>query len=171
MKLRVDRLWGVCILMSSLLLIGAAKPTPQKPPPKWFWGCWKVKRLLPVTDSSGLSPRQEEAIIGKQLLFTPTFARSGRVVVRHPIYLTKIVSDRDFFKLGYFPLSQIGVHAKQVTNIELTLPGNLSDLDFPGNTVYLREKDIVIEVEGDYFLAERATDNDPACRCGDVKAK
>lgn len=160
------------LLVLSLLLLGAAKPVPPKSPPGWFWGCWTVTKLLPVTDASGLSAKQEDAIIGKQLVFTPTCARSGRTVVKSPAYSTKIVSDRDFFRLGYYvELSQIGVHAKQVTEVDVALPSNLSDLDFPGNNVYLREKDIVIEVEGDYFVAERAKPSDPACRCEEAKAK
>lgn len=109
--------------------------------------------------------------MGRKLVFTPRYARSGRIAVQSPKYSIKILSARDFFKLGYFPLSQIGVRKSYVAEVDLALPGNLSDQGFPGNNVYLREKDIVIEVEGDYFVAERATPNDPVCRCGYVKAR
>jgi hypothetical protein len=171
MSLLTTRIRSAPLLLILVLLLGAASPAPPKAPPDWFWGCWTVKKLLPVTDSSGLSPKQEEAIIGRKLVFAPRCARSGRIAVQSPKYSVKILSARDFFKLGYFPLSQIGVRKSYVAEVDLALPGNLSDLDFPGNNVYLREKDIVIEVEGDYFIAERATPNDPACRCGYVKAK
>lgn len=162
---------SVCLLILLLLPIGVANPVPQQSPPSWFWGCWTVTKLLPVTDSSGLSPRQEDAILGKRLVFGSTCARSGHAVVKSPTYSTKIVSERDFFKLGYFPLDQIGIHAKQITNVEITLPNNMSNLNFPGNHVYLREKDIVIEVEGDYFVAERAKPGDPTCKCEKTKTE
>ena len=86
-------------------------------------------------------------------------------MIHSPIYSVKILSARDFFKLGYFPLSQIGIHEQQVTEVGLILPDNLSDLDFRGETVFLRKKDIVINVENQSFLAERAKPDDPACAC------
>ncbi len=166
------RIRRVPLLLLSVLLLGAAKPIPPKSPPSWFWGCWTVTKLLPVTNASGLSPKQEEAIIGKRIVFTPTCARSGRTVVKSPAYSVKVVSDRDFFRLGYYvELSQIGVHAKQVTEVQMALPGNLSDLDFPGNYAYLRARDIVIAVEGDYFVAEKAKPGDAACTCEIPAAK
>lgn len=172
MSASITRIRRVPLLLLSVLLLGAAKPVPPNSPPSWFWGCWTVTKLLPVTDASGLSPKQEKAIIGKRIVFSPTCARSGRTVVKSPAYSVKVVSDRDFFRLGYYvELSQIGVRARQVTEIQVTLPDNLSDLDFPGNYVYLREKDIVIAVEGDYFLAERAKPGDAACTCETSAAK
>jgi hypothetical protein len=172
MKPCIARFRGACLLILSLLVVGAGKPMPQNSPPKWFWGCWVVKRLLPVTDASGLSPKQEEAIIGKRLVFNPTCARSGGTVVHSPKYSVKVLSNREFFKKGYYiPLSQIGVHESSVTEVEVGLPSNLSDLDFPGNNVYLREKDIIIEVEGDYFAAEKAKPSDTACKCEQEKAE
>jgi len=153
------------ILASALLFVGAAPP-PKKSPPPWFWGCWVVTKWLPVKDISALSQKQVDAMIGTRLVFAPTCARSGREVLKSPVYSARVVSDEDFFRLGsYVNLRDIGVHAKQVTEVEVDLPDNLSDLDFPGTYMFLREKDIVIEVEGDYFVAKRAKPGDPACTC------
>jgi hypothetical protein len=155
----------MCLLVLSFLLGGIARPTPATSPPQWFWGCWVVTKVLPTSGTSGISPEQEKAIIGTRVIFTPTCARSGRTVLKLPKYSVKVLSARDFFKLGYFPLAQIGVKKQYVTQIELVLPENLSDLDFPGNEVYLREKDIVINVENDSFLAEKAKQEDQGCVC------
>jgi hypothetical protein len=40
-----------------------------------------------------------------------------------------------------------------------------ADLDFVGNDVFLRESDLVIEVENDYFLAERVKSEETGCAC------
>jgi hypothetical protein len=160
--------------MPSLLLLGAAKPPPRGSPPRWFWGCWVVTKELPVSESFGISPEQEKAIVGTRLIFTPTWARSGRTVVKSPKFSARVVSARDFFRLGnYVKLSQIGVKAKQVTEVYLDLPDDLSDLNFPGNYSYLREKDkdIVIVVEGDYFVAEKAKPGGPTCKRDGKKPK
>lgn len=172
MNTYIARFRGVCLLIFSLFLVGAAKPMPQKSPPKWLWGCWVVKKMLPVTDASGLSPKQVDAIIGRRLVLGPACARSGGTVIRSPKYRLRVLSNREFFKDGYYiPLSQIGVHKSSVTEVKVHLPSNLSDLDFPGNNAYLRKEDIVIEVEGDYFVAERATPGDTACKCEAVKTE
>jgi hypothetical protein len=81
-----------------------------------------------------------------------------------------VLSDRDFFALGYVALDRIGVQKKHVVRIQLVKPV-LSDLDFPGNNVFLRKADIVVDVENDLFLAERAEPNDVACTCGEGTAK
>lgn len=162
---------GAWLLISPLLLVGAAKPLPQKSPPRWFWGCWVVTKTLPTAGVSGLSEKQVDAIIGTRIVFTPTRARSGHTVIDSPKYSVKILSAKDFFKLGYFPLSQIGIREQQVTVVHVHLPDRMSDMDFPGNWVFLRKKDIVIDVENQSFLAVRARPGDPACRCEFPKAK
>lgn len=154
------------VLLCALFLVGASRPRPQKSPPSWFWGCWVVKSVLPTNGISGLSPRREEAMIGRRIEFSRLYARSGKIVVHSPKYSVTTLSNREFFDtINYVSLDQIGVHAPFITNVRLSLPMDMSDLDFPGNDVYLRKKDIVIVVEGDYFLAERAKLNDKACRC------
>lgn len=144
-----------------LALVATAKPAD---PPSAFWGCWVVTKMLPTPGISGLSQKQVDAIIGTRLVFTPACARSGHTVARSPEYSTRVLSDRDFFKLGYVSLKQIGVTEQQVTQVSLVKP-ELSDLDFLGDYVFLRSKDIVIEVEGDFFVAEKAKPGDAACAC------
>lgn len=166
MTTRLLRSRDASILMALVLSISITVPASPKVPPKWLWGCWVVTKLLPVTDASALSQEQEKAMIGRRIVFGPSCARSGQTIVKSPAYSTKTVSREDFFRLGYYvELTQIGVHAKQVTEVDLALPDNLSDLDFPGNMTFLREKDIVIVVEGDYFVAEKAKPGDPGCKC------
>ena len=147
----------------AFVLLGTASPALAPSPPSWFWGCWVVTKSLPTAGISGLSQKQADAIIGTRIMFAPTCARSGRTVIQSPKYSVKTLSARDFFKLGYFPLSQMGIHEQQVTEVGLILPDNLSDLDFPGSQVYLRKKDIVINVENHSFLAVRAKPGDAAC--------
>ena len=171
MNPRTIRPRSACLVALSLLLVGAAKPTPKKSPPRWFWGCWVVTKSLPTAGISGLSQKQGDAIIGTRISFAPTRARSGHAVIRSPEYSVRIISARDFFKLGYFPLSQIGIHGRQVTEVLVHLPGNMSDLDFPGSQVYLRNKDIVINVENQSFLAVRAKPGDSDCWCKAAGAK
>lgn len=160
-----------CLLLFPLLFLGAGKSPAPKSPPNWFWGCWVVTKALPISAMIGLSPKREKAVLGTRITFTPTCARSGRIILNSPKYSVKVLSARDFFELGYFPLSQIGIKKQHVTEIELALPGNLSDLDFPGDEVYLRQKDIVIVVENDALLGERANPGDPACQCEAPKTK
>jgi len=160
------RLRLMLVVLSSTFLVGASRSRPQKSPPSWFWGCWVVKMVLPTNGISGLSPKQEKAMIGKRIEFTRLYARSGKVVIHSPKYSVKTLSNKEFFDAeNYVSLNQIGIRTPSVINIRLRLPINLSDLAFAGNDVYLRKKDIVIVVEGDYFLAERAGLGDPACRC------
>lgn len=105
-------------------------------------------------------------MIGRRIEFSRHSARSGKIVIHSPKYSANTLSNKEFFEaVNYVSLKQIGVQAPFVTNVQVSLPMNLSDLDFPGNDVYLRKNDIVIVVEGDYFLAERAGPGDPACRC------
>jgi len=167
MNARAFAVRGVCILTLCLLVAGASPWAPRTAPPAWFWGCWRVKRLIPVTDISGLSPAQVKALIGERLCFGRARACSGRTVIRSPRYSVRVLSNREFFEGYYIPLSQIGVHSRTVTEVQVALPPDLSDLDFPGSEVYLREKDIVIAVEGDFFEAQKAKSARYGCACGE----
>lgn len=156
------------LALSVLPLVLAVSQNPLKSPPSWFWGCWTITAALPVSAGVGLSPKQEKAIIGTMLAFTRTCARSGRVVLKTPQYSTRTISAGQFFRFGnYVDLRDIGVTSKRVTEVEVSIPRSMSDLDFPGNYLYLRpaKKDIVISVEGDYFVAERKSTADKACKC------
>jgi len=148
-------------------LFAAAMPAP---PPDSILGCWVVTKLLPTPGISGLSQKQVNAIIGTRLVLTPTCARSGHVLVRSPEYSTKVLSDRDFFKLGYVSLSQIGVKERSVTQVTI-INQNMSDMGFLGHNMFLRTSDIVIEVENDYFVAERAKLGGNACTCETPKTQ
>lgn len=157
----------VFLVVFAFALFATAKPAD---PPSAFWGCWIVTKMLPTPGTSGLSQKQVNAIIGTRLVFTPTCARSGHTVARSPEYSTTVLSAQDFFKLSYVSLRQIGITEDQVTQVSLVKP-ELSDLDFVGDYVFLRRKDIVIEVEGDFFVAERAGPNNTACACEAPQAK
>jgi len=159
-----------CLGMLLLLLMGAAKLMPAASPPRSFWGCWVVTKMLPMPGVSGLSQKQVNAILGTRIVFTPSCARSGRTVARSPEYSTTVLSERDFFRLGNVSLRQIGVATQQVTRVGLVKP-ELSDLVFLGDYVFLRSEDIVLEVEGDFFVAERAKAGDAACVCEMRKVK
>jgi uncharacterized protein YecT (DUF1311 family) len=159
-----------CVLVLNVaLLTGANSESPPTSPPQWFWGCWVVKKLLPTSGVSGLSKEQVNALIGRRLVFGKSCARSGNAVAQSPVYSTSVLSDRDFFSLGYASLAQIGVKDNKVVRVQLTKP-EFSDLDFAGNDVFLRENDVVIEVENDYFVAERAKSEDAACTCEKASA-
>ncbi len=158
-----------CAFLGIFIFVLVATATPADPPSA-FWGCWVVTKMLPTPGISGLSQKQVNAIIGTRLVFTPACARSGHTVARSPEYSTKILSDRDFFKLGYVSLKQIGVTEQEVTQVSLVKP-ELSDLDFLGDYVFLRSKDIVIEVEGDFFVAEKAKPGNAACTCEAPEAR
>ncbi len=147
-----------------LAFLATATPMAKLSPPSWFWGCWLVTKSLPTAGVSGLSQKQVDAIIGTRIRFSPAYARSGCAVIRSPKYSVTVLSAREFFKLGYFPLSQIGVHGQQVTEVQIHLPVNMSDMKFPGSRVYLRRKDIIINVENQSFLAVRAKTGE-ACGC------
>jgi uncharacterized protein YecT (DUF1311 family) len=154
-----------CMLVFTVAFLTAANSeSPPTSPPQWFWGCWVVKKLLPTSGVSGLSQEQVHALIGRRLVFGKSCARSGDTVAQSPVYSTSVLSDRDFFSLGYASLEQIGVKDKKVVRVQLTKP-EFSDLDFAGNDVFLRENDLVIQVENDYFVAERAKSDDAACTC------
>ncbi|HXP81760.1 MAG TPA: hypothetical protein VN976_17785 [Verrucomicrobiae bacterium] len=157
----------VCFGILAFALLAVAMPTP---PPDSILGCWVVTKLLPTPGISGLSQKQVNAIIGTRLALTSTCASSGHVLVRSPEYSTKVLSDRDFFKLGYVSLSQIGVKEQKVTQVTLVNP-NMSDMGFLGHNMFLRTSDIVIEVENDYFVAERAKMGESACKCEIPKAQ
>jgi hypothetical protein len=146
-----------------LLFVLFATQKPEQPP-STLWGCWTITKMLPTAGVSGLSPERVKAIIGTHLVLTPSCARSGRAVVSSPAYATSVLSDREFFELGYIPLSQIGIHQKRVTRVRLLNP-ELSNIDFAGADVFLRKTDIVIEVENDYFVAKRVKFDDGVCNC------
>jgi hypothetical protein len=172
MKAAVVSVCLLCALTLAASGLGVPKPPSTEPLPDWFWGCWVVKRDLEVKDIFGLSPRQEKRILGKRIVFTPTCARWRRVVLSPPKYSVKVESAEHFFRHGtYNDLDEIGVSGDHVTEVELDLPGNLSDLDFPGAYMYLRKKDIVLVVEGVYLLAEKAKVGDPKCGCKVARAK
>jgi uncharacterized protein YecT (DUF1311 family) len=154
-----------CVLVFTVALSTVANSeSPPISPPQWFWGCWVVKKLLPTSGVSGLSKEQVNALVGRRVVFGKSCARSGDAVAQSPVYSTSVLSDRDFFSLGYASLAQIGVKDNKVVRVQLTKP-EFSDLDFAGNDVFLRENDLVIEVENDYFVAERAKSEDAACTC------
>jgi len=162
----------------ALLVVSAwAQPTE---PPSNFWGCWVVKKALPTAGISGLSPAQQKAMIGRRIVFAPTCARSGGTVIKSPKYSATVLSDREFFQLGYVRLGEIGIQEDKVTVVKLDLhpvtptagapgtpelPGHLAAADFPGVRAYLRKTDIVFEVENDYFVAQRARPNGAGCTC------
>jgi hypothetical protein len=84
--------------------------------------------------------------------------------VSSPAYSIGVLSEREFFELGYIPLSQIGIHQKKVTQVRLVNP-ELSNIEFVGADIFLRKTDIVIEVENDYFVAKRMKPDDSVCNC------
>ncbi len=139
--------------------------------PKWFWGCWVVKRELPVpTAVVGVSEAKGRSIIGTRMVFTPTWVRSGRAIANPASYSVAVLSSRDFLMQHHgsaseITLRQIGIRSGQVTEVQVAPPEGLSDLDFVASDCYLREskKDIVIDVEEDTFVAEKAKAGDPAC--------
>lgn len=153
-----------CVLVFTVALSTVANVELPTSPPQWFWGCWVVKKLLPTSGVSGLSKEQANALVGRRLVFGKSCARSGDAVAQSPVYSTSVLSDRDFFSLGYASLAQIGVKDNKVVRVQMTKP-EFSDLDFAGNDVFLRENDLVIEVENDYFVAERAKSEDAVCTC------
>jgi len=154
----------LALLGSAALL--CAQRAPQKSPPSWFWGCWVVKRNLAVRDISGLSQKQVDAIIGTRIFFSPSCARSGGTVIKSPTYSLSVLSNAEFFtRRSYVDLSEIGVRGQQVTEVAVRGEFAAGDVEFPGADVYLRERDIVIEVENVYLLAERAKPGDPSCGC------
>ena len=161
-------------LMTLVLLVGAAHGISSPRLPKWFWGCWTVKKDLYVRDISGLAPKLSKAMIGRRIVFQPAYARSGSEIIRSPQYGVEVLSNRQFFEDGsYVNLDEIGVHSHHVIHISVVLPYLMSDVDFPGSEIYLRKqhKDIVFVVEGEYFLAERAAPNDTKCSCPKGKSK
>jgi len=166
-----SRTYCALLWIFAFVLFATAGSGLSTSPPSWFWGCWVVTKSLPTDGISGISQQEADAIVGTRIMFAPTCARSGRAVIHSPKYSVMILSAGDFFKLGYFPLSQIGIHEQQVAEVRLTLPDNLSDLDFPGSEAYLRGKDIVINVENHSFLAVRAKPGDAACTCETPLAK
>lgn len=157
----VVRLFMLMIIIFPISLSGQTKELEN--PPSWFWGCWIVSKPLPTPGVSGLSPEQVRAIVGTRIIYQPKFAQSGHKVAPSPIYAATVLSDQDFLSLGYVRLSQIGINRDKVTRIQLIKP-ELSDLEFPGNDVFLRKTDIVIEVENSYFVAQRAIAKDLGCK-------
>jgi hypothetical protein len=139
-------------------------------PPSWFWGCWVVSKPLPTPGISGISPDQVKAIIGARIVYQPKHARSGHRVAPSPEYTVTVLSGQDFLSLGYVRLNQIGIDGDKVTRIQLINP-QLSDLEFPGNDVFLRKADIVIEVENTYFAARRAKVQDVGCKSEETEGK
>ena len=113
-----------CVLIFNVtFLTGVNGRFPHRPtPPQWFWGCWVVKKLLPTSGVSGLSKEQVNALIGRRLVFGKSCARSGDAVAQSPVYSTSVLSDRDFFSLGYASLAQIGVKDNKVVQVQLTKP-------------------------------------------------
>jgi len=151
--------------MLAIALWTTAMPIPSEPPPDWFWGCWTVVKVIPTSGIFGISEKQEKSIIGTHLVFSPTCARSGQTVIDSATYKVKVLSAEEFFRLGHFALSQIGVQKSSVTEVELILPDKMSDLNFPGNQAFLRDNDLVINVENVSFLAQRAKKEDANCNC------
>lgn len=166
----------LCGMMAGCSLTARAQPSgtgTTKLIPAWFWGCWVVKRELPVpTAVVGISAGKAKSIIGTRLVFAPSWARSGRIVVRPASYSLTVLSSWQFLKKHHgsasvITLRQIGVRSGYVTEVQVAPPEGLSDLDFVASDLYLRkrQKDIVIDVEGDTFVAEKAKPGDPACTC------
>lgn len=169
---------GVLLCACALALPSQVQAAPRrgrteslKSVPNWFWGCWVVKNEIPVaTTSTAVSSKEAKAIIGTRVIYTPTSASSGRTVVSPASYSVKVLSatgftDEYYGSANYVELKQIGIHNQHVTEVELALPDGLSDFDFPGNDVYLRKDDIVIEVENAFFVAEKAKPGDSQCVC------
>ena len=152
------------LVLGSPLLVATGAPTPSSPP-DWFWGCWTVERLLPTSGVHGISQEQADAIIGRHIVFGRTCVRSGEVVLAGPEYSVSLLTELQFFEGGRATLKQLGINADKVILVHLTKPQR-QFTPFPGDYVYLREKDVVIEVENTYFLAKRARPDVGECTCG-----
>ena len=139
-------------------------------PPSWFWGCWVVSKPLPTPGVSGISLEQMRAIIGTRIVYQQKYARSGNKIAPSPGYTATVLSGQDFLALGYVRLSQIGIEENKVARIQLVKP-ELSDLEFPGNDVFLRKSDLVIAVENSYFVARRAKASDLGCKSQEAGGK
>ena len=145
----------------SLPLSGQTKELQN--PPSWFWGCWVVSKPLPTPGVSGLSPEQVRAIVGTRIVYQAEYARSAHRVAPSPAYTATLLNGEDFLSLGFVRLNQIGIEGNRVTRVQLIKP-EFSDLEFPGNDVFLRKTDIVIDVENTYFVAHRAKAQDSGCK-------
>ena len=164
-------LWG-CLVRPSMP-VRAAQPSSVESLPKWFWGCWIVKKELPLAPTAGIPPKLEKSVIGTGITFAPGRASWHGTVLMSPRYRVKVLSSDEFFNLNRFSLSEMGVKRGRVTEVTVDLPDHLSDEDFVGADSYLRErqKDIIIDIEEDTFVAEKAKPGDAACGCRLPKAK
>lgn len=169
---------AICLSILTLAfpLYGAHRSggtTPSQVIPKWFWGCWVVKKELPVpTAIVGVSTERAKSIIGTRMVFAPSCVRSGGTVVRPASYSVTVLTSWEFLREHHgsgseITLHQIGVRSGHVAKVQVAPPEGMSDLDFVASDCYLRErrKDIVIEVEGDTFIAKKAKAADPQCAC------
>jgi hypothetical protein len=159
-----------CFLIVIICPLASLAQTKEKTsPPSWFWGCWVVSKPLPTPGVSGLALEQVRAISGTRVIYQPSYARSGQSVASGPEYSTTTLTSQEFLSLGYVRLKQIGIPDDSVIRVQLVKP-EFSDLVFPGNDVFLRKSDLVIEVENNYFVAERAKPQD-SCKFTKTEGK
>lgn len=169
MKTLENAVCSLCILAITSPMLAASKRRPPKSLPSWFWGCWVVGSQMDVpTAVFGLSIKEAESIPGTRLIYARSWARSGRTTLRPTSYSVRVLTSEEFLEdhhgsASEVDLPQIGIHGPSVTEVEVALPANLSDVGFPGNDLYLRKRDIVIEVENAFFPAEKAMPGDPQC--------
>lgn len=160
----------ICLYSFLLLWCGEAYASARLSPPNWFWGCWVVTKVLPTSAIIGIGPEKEKSILGTHVAYAPDYARAGNAVIHSPQYTVDRLSQRQFFDFGHYPLSDIGIHKKHVLMVSISLPSDMSDLNFIGATVFLRDHDLVLNVENDTFLAVRVKNEAALAQCSSPMA-
>jgi hypothetical protein len=84
--------------------------------------------------------------------------------LKSPGYVTKALSEREFFEYANIPLRQLGIAGTTVTMVTLSAAEDLH-AGFVGSTVFLGGTSPVIEVEGVFFELRKDEPPKPACGC------
>ncbi len=148
----IYRLFPIVLCLAAAHAAPRAVSSPQ--PPTSVCGHWVVKKILNTTNDQA-SPRSLKKYLGLEAEYLPSEMRFGNDVVPHPLYMVSRLSDVDFFKQNFIPLTQLGIGQKSVVVVEVK-DHEGKDVVRPGTELFVRtQNEIITTWDGGYFELSR----------------
>jgi hypothetical protein len=121
---------------------------------KRMYGTWHIERALQTNNISGLDEHGVRGMIGKTIIYTKTVFISEGHRVPNPNYNLKTLTDAEFFKVAYIPLSELKIRHDHVTILTVS-DDHHNKSELIGSEVYLGGPSPVVLIDGVFFQLAR----------------
>jgi len=122
-----------------------------------FYGKWQITRALEARYISALDEKQIDAIIGKELIYTPEMAQyDNNNICNNPFYEVTELDAKEFMSRSKVFLEELGIDGEKVIAIDIYEADKSTHWYSVGSYLLVKSPNILITmVEGVYFEMQR----------------